>query len=108
MSEYMVQLRYTVRVTVTDDNAIDRVVNNDNDWSGSFYFSDVTDPTERRDKALGMLAANIGIGRSRLSSLDGWADMPDDAVRASAYDMEVEHVQVVTSRGDGSNTRGST
>lgn len=47
-------------------------------------------PFESQDALLGHLAINLLGEKVRLSRMDGWADLRDDAVIAREFDMEVE------------------
>ena len=47
-------------------------------------------PFESRDALLEHLVVNLVGEGLRLSSLEGWADLPDSAVTVRTYDMDVE------------------
>jgi hypothetical protein len=73
----MIKYRATFEVEVefeVDPAAIDRVLNNEDDWAGSFYDLDEEGVVE-------MLAYNCGIMDRSISDLDGWSDLPDSALK---------------------------
>lgn len=47
-------------------------------------------PFESQETLLRHLAINLVGEDLRLTSLDGWADLPEDAVTIRTYDMDVE------------------
>lgn len=47
-------------------------------------------PFESQDDLLKHLVVNLVGQDLRLSCLDGWADLPDEAVTVRTYDMDVE------------------
>lgn len=72
----------SVRVDVNDQDVIDRVVNNDDNWQGMYYRMTTA------DEVLDHLAYNCAAnGVERVNRLDGWADMADDAAT-----MRIENV----------------
>ncbi len=73
MKRFDVTFTVSVLLTVNDEDALDRVQTEE--WRNSLYDLDEKGAVE-------MLARCIGIQGWRLSNLDGWADMPDEAVTA--------------------------
>lgn len=98
--KYEVGLYMTVEVEVNDQSVIDRCVDNHDDsgvsqpdergsggWRNTFYKLDT------EEKVLEMLAYNFGVRDSRLSQLDGWADLPDSAATGSVIHIDYESVR---------------
>lgn len=72
----------TVNIDVNDPDVIDRVVNNVENWQGTYYRMTTA------DEVLDHLAYNcIANGIKDASRLEGWADLP-----AGAATMRVENV----------------
>ena len=69
-----VELKQSFTVYFHDDRVWERVVNNEDDWQGMFY--DLT----TKDEVAAHLAYNIGIMGRNLSDLEGFGDLPDNAV----------------------------
>ncbi len=95
---YEVTFSVTVEVVVHDRDAISRVVENHDDqhnpqprqqggwgWRDHFYDLDEAGAAE-------MLAYNLGVQHRRLASLDGWADLPDEAVELINTDVQLDTV----------------
>lgn len=87
MASKLVEVRLYVRVTVDDQNVVDRCVNNENGWRDSLY------PLETEDQVYEHLAYNFAVNHARLSQLDGWADLPDSAASGRVEDTECEVVE---------------
>jgi hypothetical protein len=77
--DYSVTFLVTVHLHVKDDDAIERVERETGDFREFAY---AFPEGEREEGAVEMLAYNVGCRDRPLSSLDGWADLPDDAVEA--------------------------
>ena len=75
-----VTLTSSVTITVSDRAVLDLT------RGESFYGK----PFEDVDELLQHLARNLIAQGLPLSSLDGWADLPDDAVTVSVGDVEAE------------------
>lgn len=99
LSKYRLYYTVIVEVDVNDDNVIARCVENHDDegqpqvpekggrgWRDMFYDLD-TD-----EKVLDMLAYNLAFNNRSLSSLDGWADLPDTAAHAEIMDLDLDDV----------------
>lgn len=50
----------------------------------------ICQPFENQDALLEHLAFNLVSNELRLSSIDGWADLPDNAVTVRTFDVDVE------------------
>jgi hypothetical protein len=73
----------TVAINVNDQDVIDRVVNDVDDWQGTYY------RMGSASEVLDHLAYNcIANGVERVNRLDGWADLADDAAT-----MRIEGVE---------------
>jgi hypothetical protein len=83
--EFEIPTRGTI--VINNPIVIDRCIENHNDggqpvpygvgqrgWRDMFY--DLTTPAD----VIGMLALNCGFRDIKLSRLEGWADLPDDAI----------------------------
>lgn len=71
-------------ITINNPNVIDRCVNNEDHWRETFY--DLDTP----EKVLEHLAVNMGFRDWRFSQLEGWADLPDDAVSLNIVSEWIE------------------
>ena len=89
MAKYQIEATVLIEVDIEDDSVIRRCVENWNDenqpvpygqgqrgWQDMFY--DLTDEAQ----VIEHLAYNLGIRDRYLPSLDGWADMDNDAANA--------------------------
>ncbi len=84
-----VEMQVFVKVTVNDDRVIDRPVNNVDGWRDDLY------DLRTRNEVLEHLAFNaIANGYENAKHLDGWADLPEDAVQMEVLrdPMELEYV----------------
>lgn len=80
---YYVIAEVTVEITVTDNDAINRCVTNADGWRDSFY------DLHTRERVLTHWAYNaIANGRTSVEQLDGWADLPRDAVRMTVTEVD--------------------
>ena len=80
----LVEAKVTVRILINDEDAITRVVDNDNGWRETFY------KYTTRDEVLQHFAYNcIQSGIMRANRLDGWADMRADAVEIQIVEVDV-------------------
>lgn len=87
MSKYFVDVMVTVEVTVNDDSVIRRVVDNEDNWRGTFY------DMRTRDDVLYHLAFNcINNGADQAVRLDGWADLAGDAATMRVVDVYHEGI----------------
>lgn len=90
-----VTLETTYRVTINDDSVLRRVAENHDDagvpqprerggtgWQDSFYELD-------EEGVLYMLARCIGVMGWRFLSLEGWADLQEEAVEVRLHDDEL-------------------
>lgn len=108
-TEYEIELTYSVTLRVNDDSVLTRVTENHNDeGQPTSYITDnlVWDlpPEQRgwrnqfydlsRDQALGMLASNLAVQGNYLNHLDGWADLPENAVEVLACHLVDQRVDV--------------
>jgi hypothetical protein len=73
-------LTTSATLTINDPRVLD--LDRGESWCGK--------PFENQGALLSHLAVNLVGEQMRLSSLDGWADLPDDAVTVRTYDMDVE------------------
>lgn len=79
---YHYRATFSVVVDIAIPNeALTRVLNNDDGWREQFYNLDERGVVE-------MLARNCGIWELKLRHLDGWADMTDNVIAHADYDME--------------------
>lgn len=86
-----VVMEVSVRVVVTDDRVIDRPVNNVDGWRDDLY------DLRTRDQVLNHLAFNcIRNGRENALLMDGWADLPENAVTMTIRDVDPDEVFPVT------------
>ena len=109
--EFEVTLAYRVTIKINDPDVIDRVLQNKNDegipqarrgpneewrpglgWQDVFYSLD-------RDGVLAMLADNCGVRGYDLSQLDGWADLPDEAIKITGMNSELYDVYEIEPAG---------
>lgn len=73
---YEVEMRVPVRITVNDERVIDHPVNNVDGWRDDLY------NLRTRDEVLEHLAFNaVCNGAENALRLDGWADLPENAVQ---------------------------
>lgn len=83
MTTHYVELIVRVKIDVNDPDVIARVVENHDGWQQMFYGM----TTEQ--EVLEHLAYNaVRNGRSDATMLDGWADLPADAVVMDLDDVE--------------------
>ena len=102
MTTYHVEMNVTVEVEVNDPNVIDRCVNNEPTpsiaapeagWRDQFY------PLHDRDDVLEHLAYNAAVnGQDDATSLDGWADLPHNAVQMRVIGADLVHVSETAPR----------
>lgn len=104
-----VEVRCTVRVTVTDPDVVRRCVENHDDrgvpqrdvqggegWWNVYY------PTKTRDAVLAHLACNAVANHLRRAvDLDGWADVEPDAAIMSLEDVGAEGDVTLFTGDDG-------
>jgi hypothetical protein len=78
-----VEMQVTVRVTIKDPLVIRRPVENIDNWQGDLY------PLFTQDDVLEHLAYNAVVnGRENARLMDGWADLPEDAVKMEVYSAD--------------------
>jgi len=101
-STYDVDVRISLRVTVNDDDVIDRVVQNkDGDGVpqpiGSGGWQDKLYSLSTPEQVITMLAYNATVnGVEDISRLDGWGDLDYEAVDFKIEDFDVEYFKDVT------------
>ena len=79
---FVVHVTAVVEVTINDPDAIQRCFTDE--WRASMYRFDT------EGEVLDHLAIALGCREMQLSRMDGWADLPDDAVEARVLDWETE------------------
>lgn len=83
MSTHTIHLLVTVRVDIEDADVVTRVVEDHDDWRGTYY------DMRTEEDVLEHLAYNcVANGRRDVTRLDGWADLPDTAARMEIMDVE--------------------
>ena len=78
----VIHVRAVVEVTIHDPDAIARCFTED--WRSLMYQFDT------EGEVLDHLAITLGCREMSLSRLDGWADLPDDAVAARVLEWSGE------------------
>ncbi len=83
---FEVEVAVIVRITVRNPNAIDRCVNNEDGWRDTLYDLETTNDVLRH------WAFNAVMnGREDVRKLEGWADLPPNAVtldvRRDSFDV---------------------
>lgn len=75
MVETTVDVETPVKITINDEDVIERVTGPKGDeWRAQFY------NLHTESDALDMLAYNCAVnGAERVNQLNGWGDLPDDA-----------------------------
>jgi hypothetical protein len=88
---YDVFVSTTVRVTINNDDVIERITGPRGDeWRAAFY------PLHTRDDVINHLAFNaITNGVTRARTLEGWADLADDAATMDVTETDPEAVMIV-------------
>ena len=76
MTKYRAIFEIEVEFQV-DPAAISRVLNNEDNWKGTFYNLD-------EEGVIEMLAYNCGIRDRDISDLDGWSDLPATALKVTS------------------------
>ena len=87
---YFADVLSSVQIIVNDPSAISRCVNNEDGWRDDYYKS--LDTVEQVIKHFAFNCVANGV--ERVNRLDGWADLPDDAVTMN-LDRWVEFERVV-------------
>ena len=80
MAEIPVELTTYASIRVNDSAVLD--LTRGEPWAGH--------PFENEDELLEHLAVNLIARDLRLSQLDGWADLPDDAVEVRIDEIEAD------------------
>ncbi len=82
MNSRVIDRQVAVRIEINDSDVVDRVVNNVDNWQGTYYRM----TTEQ--EVVDHLAYNcIANGIELVNRLDGWADMDDGAARMRIEDV---------------------
>lgn len=101
MRKARVTLTVEVELQIADE-AIRRCVENEDGWRETYY--DLQTPEDVAEH----LAANIGLAGARPCHLDGWSDLPDEAVQASDWELlhsEVEWLDPAAPEGESEAAR---
>lgn len=84
----------TYRVVINNEDVVRRCTENVDGWQDDFYM------LKTRADVLQHLAYNLGLHDLRLSQLEGWADLPDDAVTVTSFTQDWEMGWTVASSAD--------
>ena len=81
---YNVTVQSDLGITVNDPRVIDRVLNNEDNWQGTFYRFTTA------EEVIAHLAYNYVSNGRTVNSLDGWADLPASAVTYNEGPIDVD------------------
>lgn len=94
MREFSVTMQVVVNIKVSDDRVISRPVENTDGWRDDLY------DLKTEDAVLEHLAYNAAVnGHTNGTLLDGWADLPEDAISMKVNDADLWEVDEMRASG---------